>query len=49
MRMSWSFFLFDWPPFVFGDATDAAWPSSRAVVPGSSNAAPFVVGEDLLD
>ena len=28
---------------------DAAWPSSSTVVPGSSNTAPFVVGEDLLD
>ena len=28
---------------------DAAWPSSSTVVSGSSNTAPFVVGEDLLD
>ena len=28
---------------------DAAWPPSSTVVPGSSNATPLVVGEDLLD
>ena len=28
---------------------DAAWPPSSTVVPGSSDATPLVVGEDLLD